>query len=235
MREKTIGLLHPGEMGASLGAALRVNAARVLWAGEGRSAQSRERAERAGLVDGGTLAQVVAQASMIVSICPPHAALDVAGQVAALGRPELYIDANAVAPGTVERIAQFLGAEAVVDAAVVGVPAWRPEGASLLLSGPRADDAAALFAGTNFTVRVLGDRLGQASIAKACFALKTKALPTLWLAIQAAADSYGVTDEVGRLLGETGTDLAAAGLPDGWSLAAAEMYRRIAAEADSPA
>lgn len=264
MQEKTIGLLHPGEMGASLGAALRVNATRVLWAGEGRSAQSRERAEQAGLVDGGTLAQVVAQCPAIVSICPPHAAPDVAEQVAVHGKPDLYIEANAVAPGTVEKIAQLLGAEAVVDAAVVGQPAWQPGAACLLLSGPRADDAAALFAGSNFTVRVLGGRLGQASMAKACFALKSKALPTLWLAIQAAADGYGVADEVGRLLGETGTDLSAeaeritrrsrakawrwsgemqeaaaalsaAGLPDGWSLAAAEMYRRIAAEAGSAA
>jgi hypothetical protein len=258
MREKTIGLLHPGEMGSSLGAALRVNATRVLWAGEGRSARSRERAERAGLIDGGTLAQVVPQSSAIVSICPPHAALDVAEQVAAHGKPDLYIDANAVAPGTVEKVAQLLGADAVVDGSVVGNPAWRPDqGTSLLLSGPRAEEAAALFADTNFTVRVLGDRIGQASMAKACFALKSKALPTLWLAIQAAADGYGVADEVGRLLGEAGADLAAeverinrrahgkawrwsgemeeagaalaaAGLPDGWSLAAAEMYRRIA-------
>ena len=263
MRDTTIGLLHPGEMGSSLGAALQVNAARVLWAGEGRSAQTRERAEKAGLVDGGSPARVVAQSSAIVSICPPHAALDVAGQVAAHGKPDLYIDANAVAPGTVDKIAQLLGVETVVDAAVVGPPAWQPGTTSLLLSGRRADEAAALFAGSALAVRVLGDRLGQASMAKACFALRSKALPTIWLAIQAAAESYGVAEEVGQLLGETGADLpaeverinrrarpkawrwsgemdeaaatlAAAGLPDGWSAAAAEMYRRMA-DASDPA
>ena len=37
----TIGLLHPGEMGAAVGAAARANGARVLWASEGRGADTR--------------------------------------------------------------------------------------------------------------------------------------------------------------------------------------------------
>ena len=37
MADRAIGLLHPGEMGAAIGAALRANGCRVGWASAGRS------------------------------------------------------------------------------------------------------------------------------------------------------------------------------------------------------
>src|SRR3954469_6166997 len=75
--ERTVGLLHPGEMGAAVGAVLRGTGARIRWASEGRSAETRARAEAAGLEDVGT-AGALAAADVVFSICPPHAALDVA-------------------------------------------------------------------------------------------------------------------------------------------------------------
>ena len=264
MPRPELGLLHPGAMGASLGAALLHNADAVLWASAGRSAQTRARADEAGLTEVPDLPALVARARSIVSICPPHAAEDVARQVAehADAGLDLYIDANAVSPATVDRIAELLGPTRVVDAAVVGAPAWKP-GTVLFLSGPRADDAAALFADSVLDVRVIGDRLGQASMAKACFALQSKALPTIWLALAEAARRYDVLDPVRAVLAEDGIDLdeqtarierraapkawrwagemdeaadalAALGLPDGWSRAAAETYRRLA-DAQNPA
>jgi len=52
----TIGILHPGDMGSVVGACAVAAGARVLWASEGRSAGSRERAAAAGLEDAGTVA-----------------------------------------------------------------------------------------------------------------------------------------------------------------------------------
>ena len=49
-----VGLLHPGEMGASVGRALQANRHEVLWASEGRSDATRERA-RATFRDVGTV------------------------------------------------------------------------------------------------------------------------------------------------------------------------------------
>ena len=40
-----VGLLHPGEMGASVGRALQANRHEVLWASEGRSDATRKRAQ----------------------------------------------------------------------------------------------------------------------------------------------------------------------------------------------
>ena len=58
MAVETIGVLHPGEMGAAVAAVLRGQGRRVVWASPGRSVETRERAEAAGLDDVGTAAEV---------------------------------------------------------------------------------------------------------------------------------------------------------------------------------
>ena len=84
----TIGLLHPGEMGASVGASGRASGQRVLWASQGRGADTAARAAAAGLEDAGTVAALVGASDVVLSVCPPHAALDVARSVAGpLPRP----------------------------------------------------------------------------------------------------------------------------------------------------
>ena len=143
-----------------------------------------------------------------------------------------------------------------VDGAIIGPPAWERGHTVLWLSGPAAEDVAALFAGSPFAVRVLGTELGTASALKACFALQSKALPAIWLEIAAAARAAGVEEELRDELRRTGVDYAAAvdaaagpasrawrwagemdeaadamaalDLPDGFSRAAAEIYRRVA-------
>src|SRR5207244_7871336 len=84
-RRTVVGLLHPGEMGASIGAALVERGTPVLWASEGRSSETAERAAAAGLDDVGSVAALVSRSSGVLCICPPSAAVDVAGSVAALG------------------------------------------------------------------------------------------------------------------------------------------------------
>ncbi len=256
-----VGILHPGAMGAALGSALKAKAGAVVWAAAGRSHATAKRAELADLVAVPDVAEVARRAHLIVSICPPHAAGAVAEEVAAAvaGRPDppLFVDANAVAPATVQGIGELLGPSHVVDGAVIGPPAWEPGRTVLWLSGEAASAVADLFAGSPFTARVLGSDVGAASALKACYALQTKALPTLWAALAAAADAYGVRDALGAQLARDGVDLAAhldalhsragakawrfagemdeaadalaaVGVPDGFSRAAAEVYRRMA-------
>jgi 3-hydroxyisobutyrate dehydrogenase-like beta-hydroxyacid dehydrogenase len=258
-----IGVLHPGAMGAALGAALKPVAGAVIWAAAGRSNATSKRAELADLVGVPDVAALANRSHVIISICPPHAAVDVAEQVAAAlaDRPDrpIYVDANAVSPDTVRRIGTVLGAENVVDGAVIGPPAWEAGHTVLLLSGAYAATVAELFAGSPFEARALGPDLGSASALKACYAMQSKALPAVWLAVAAAARGYGVQDALGDLLARDGVDLAAVldklraqagpkawrwvgemeeagdtvagvGVPDGFSRAAAEMYRRMAQE-----
>ncbi|TQM45417.1 3-hydroxyisobutyrate dehydrogenase-like beta-hydroxyacid dehydrogenase [Pseudonocardia cypriaca] len=256
-----VGILHPGAMGAALGSALKARAGAVIWAAAGRSHATAKRAELADLVAVPDVAELARRAHLIISICPPHAARAVAEEVAAAcaGRPDppLYVDANAVAPATVHGIGALLGERHVVDGAVIGAPAWERGRTVLWLSGEAAPAVADLFAGSPFTARVLGPGLGQASAIKACYALQTKALPTLWAALAEAADAYGVRDPLAEQLARDGVDLtahldalhtragakawrwagemdeaaaalAAVGVPDGFSRAAAEVYRRMA-------
>ena len=100
MASATIGLLHPGDMGSMVGASARANGLRVLWASEGRSAQTLERAAAAGLEDMKGLAPVVAASQVILSVCPPHAAVgpDRQAQISAI---DLFLDAG---PPTQEQL-----------------------------------------------------------------------------------------------------------------------------------
>ncbi len=257
-----IGILHPGAMGAAVGAALKPAAGAVIWAAAGRSVTTSKRAETADLIGVPDVAELARRADVIISVCPPDAARALAEEVAEhvdrAGTRPLFVDANAVSPATVEGIAELLGPERVIDGAIIGPPAWEPGRTTLWLAGPEAAVVAELFAGSPFTAHVLDGPVGAASALKACFALQSKALPTIWVTLDAAARAYGVADELRAELSRTGVDLdahlakvdaqasgkawrwigemreagatfAAAGLPDGFSLAAAQTYERMAA------
>jgi 3-hydroxyisobutyrate dehydrogenase-like beta-hydroxyacid dehydrogenase len=261
-RRPVVGVLHPGVMGAALGSALKRRAGAVIWAAAGRSNATSKRAEIADLQGVPDVAELARRSHVVISICPPHAARDVAGQVAAAvaDRPEkpLFVDANAVSPGTVRDIGALLGAGSVVDGSVIGPPAWEPGHTVLWLSGRGAPAVAELFDGSPFEARVLGAQLGAASALKACYGLHSKVLPALFLEMGAAARSFGVAEALRAELVRTGVDyaalvqdaanragskawrwagemdeaadaVAALNLPDGFSRAAAEIYRRLAA------
>ncbi len=206
-----IGILHPGVMGASVGSALKPVAGAVIWAAAGRSVTTSKRAEIADLVGVPDLAELARRSDVIISVCPPDAARDVAEQVVAAAgdRRPLYVDANAVSPATVVGIGELFGADRTVDAAIIGPPAWEQGHTVLWLAGEHAPVVAALFEGSPFAARVLDGGLGAASGLKACFAAQSKALPTIWLAIAEAARAYGVEDALREELTRDGTDLTA--------------------------
>jgi 3-hydroxyisobutyrate dehydrogenase-like beta-hydroxyacid dehydrogenase len=252
MSETTIGLLHPGEMGAAVGKCLASAGHRVLWAPEGRGAATKDRAEAAGLT-GVALAEIVARSDVIVSVCPPHAARDVARQVA--GFRGLYLDANAISPATAGEVAAIVaaGGAGYADGGIIGPPPVAPGLTRLYLSGPRAAEVQALFGGTDVDARVVPPP-GSASAVKMAYASWTKGSAALLLAARALARAEGVEavllEEWGisqpglerRSAAATGSatakgwrwvaemeeiaaTMAAAGLPDGFHQAAAEIYR----------
>src|SRR5439155_3526618 len=102
--EVILGLIQPGEMGAAIGALLTARDHEVLWASSGRSPETVARAEAAGLTDVGSIQEISARAEVILSVCPPHAARDVARAVAVARFRGLYLDANAVSPATTRAV-----------------------------------------------------------------------------------------------------------------------------------
>jgi 3-hydroxyisobutyrate dehydrogenase-like beta-hydroxyacid dehydrogenase len=192
----TIGLLHPGEMGASIGAAGRTSGQRVLWASQGRGADTARRAGAAGLEDAGSVAQLVAASEVVLSVCPPHAALDMARSVAGLGFRGLYVDGNAVAPATSRTIATMVEAAgaAYVDGGIIGPPPDKPGTTRLYLSGAGAERVRALFEGGPLETIVLAGDLTAASAIKMCYAAWTKGSQALLMAVRALATAEGVDE-----------------------------------------
>ena len=95
---KTLGILHPGEMGISIAASAQNSGCKVYWVSEGRSDQTRRRAEEHNLEDARTLTSLCQNCDLIVSVCPPTAAEEVSKQVLAAGFQGLFLDANAISP-----------------------------------------------------------------------------------------------------------------------------------------
>src|SRR3954452_9986179 len=229
-----IAVLHPGEMGAAVAAALREP---VIWSPEGRSEATAERARD--LAPGDPL-----DADVILSICPPHAAREVAASVA--GFRGLYVDATAISPARVREVRALVPEADFVDGGIIGPPPERPGTTRLYLTGERAQDVAALFAGSALEARIVDD----ASALKMAYAAWTKGSAALLLAAHAAAEAYGVgealdaecSDLQGRYAGareaatkkgwrwagemeEIADAFAAVGQPEGFHRAAAQVYR----------
>ncbi|MEU2774016.1 hypothetical protein ABZ646_14010 [Streptomyces sp. NPDC007162] len=124
-------------MGSAFGAQLRARGHTVLWCPDGRSDATRRRAEQAGL-EAEALPELVCRSDLLLSLCPPAAAEEVAAQVAELGMAgagTIYVEANAVAPPRVQRIAECLAPMPVLDASVVGSPPVGGKTPTLYLSG----------------------------------------------------------------------------------------------------
>ncbi|TMH18714.1 MAG: NAD(P)-dependent oxidoreductase, partial [Betaproteobacteria bacterium] len=194
MAMKTVALLHPGEMGSAIGACLGGLGLRVVWASAGRSAATRSRANAAGLEDLGVLERALGVADIVLSVCPPHGALALAREVAGHGFSGVYIDANAISPATVRTIGRVVeAAEATfVDGGIIGPPPIPGVSSRIYLSGGRARDVAAVFAGSNLEAIPLEGTAGAASALKACYAAWSKGATALLAAIRALATHEGV-------------------------------------------
>jgi 3-hydroxyisobutyrate dehydrogenase-like beta-hydroxyacid dehydrogenase len=240
-----VGLLHPGEMGSAIGAALVAGGHEVIWASDGRSAATRDRAST--FRDAGSVETLAAEAELILSICPPHAALDVARSVA--GFAGIYADANAISPDRAGQVGALH--DRFVDGGIVGGPPGAAGDTRLYLSGAEAPGVAALFAGGIVDARVVPD----ASALKMTYAAWSKGTAAMLLALFDVARHYGVDEALvaewresqpeleGRLaaarrsaerkgwrwigeMEEIADTFAAAAQPDGFHRAAAEVFRR---------
>jgi 3-hydroxyisobutyrate dehydrogenase-like beta-hydroxyacid dehydrogenase len=193
----TVTVLHPGSMGAAVAGQAVQLGHRVLWVPEGRSSESHQRAEKVGLSPCASLGEALSASDVVLSICPPHAAENVAVDVARCHFSGLYIDANAISPQRIMRIAEEIRpAPAVLDAAIFGPPPTAERACRLYVAGdePAADLARTLFKGTSVEVRSAGKQVGSASALKASFAGFQKAARTLAGVSYALADVHGVAE-----------------------------------------
>jgi 3-hydroxyisobutyrate dehydrogenase-like beta-hydroxyacid dehydrogenase len=250
-------------MGAAVGGCLVSVGHEVLWDPAGRSRATTGRALAAELT-GVKFDRLIAQSSVILSICPPHAALDVARQVAEAGYTGFYVDANAISAATAEQVAAIVTAAgaAYVDGGIIGQPPETSGYTRFYLSGPRANEDRVLFSRSRLDARIAEGPLYAASSVKMAYAAWTKGSSALLLAARALARAGGVERTLlaewqlsqpnltaqsersaaaaaangWRWVGEMeeiAASMSAAGLPDGFHEAAAELYDR-ASRAEVP-
>jgi 3-hydroxyisobutyrate dehydrogenase-like beta-hydroxyacid dehydrogenase len=198
-----------------------------------------------------------------MSICPPHAAVEVAEMVR--GFSGLFVDANAISPASAAHVQSIVeaGGAHYVDGGIIGGPPGGRERPRLYLSGPRAAEIAELFDPAQVIVQVISERPTAASALKMSYAAWTKGTAALLLDIVALARDEGVEADLFSEWGATSPELLGrtqraaqsaaskgwrwigemeeiaasfrtAGLPDGFHEAAAEIYRRSPREERAP-
>jgi 3-hydroxyisobutyrate dehydrogenase-like beta-hydroxyacid dehydrogenase len=167
-----IGILHPGQMGMVVAFPREIAETKYSGLPDARSAATRERASQAGLNDAGTLSELCELCAVIISVCPPEFAEEIAEQVARHSYQGTYVDANAISPDRTQRIAHRLeecGAR-FVDGGIIGPPALARNLTWLLyLAGEHAPGDAPYFSSGPIEVDVLAGGVGRASALKICF------------------------------------------------------------------
>lgn len=191
-------VLHPGEMGSSIAAALIDTGCEVSWSSQNRSELTRQRAERVGLREAKSMTDALSDADIVFSICPPEFASEMARDVCNGGFAGIYVDCNAISPQRSRDVGSTFGSQ-YVDGGIIGPPAWRSGATRLYLSGKHAERISDLFSNSMVDAKVVDDQVGSASALKMCYAAYTKGTSALLLAIRAMARSEGVT---GHLLAE---------------------------------
>jgi 3-hydroxyisobutyrate dehydrogenase-like beta-hydroxyacid dehydrogenase len=148
---------------------------------------------------------------VILSVCPPHAAADVARAVAAQRFSGIYVDANAIAPATARNVGAIVerAGASFVDGGIVGPPPRARGTTRLYLSGREAKRVGALLAESPLEAIALDGPPGAASALKMAYAAWTKGTSALLMAIRAMASAEGVDEALLREWQRSQPDLPA--------------------------
>ncbi|MEV0787546.1 DUF1932 domain-containing protein [Streptomyces sp. NPDC050423] len=194
-----VTVLHPGSMGAAVTAELVAGGHEVLWVPKERSEKTWRRAREVRATACDSLAEALSRSAVVLSVCPPQVAEDVAATVAVHAFAGVYVDVNAISPQRVQRIAEKIrpGSE-VVDGAVFGPLPGEGRTARLYLAGadPAVDLVEPLFTDSSLDVCRAGKAIGSASALKMAFASYQKAARTLAGVSHALAHAHGVGDQL---------------------------------------
>lgn len=210
----TVAILSTGDMGSAVARTLVDHGAAVVTSVDGRSDRTRRLAEACG-ADVVAMDDAVGRADVVVSIVPPAEASVVAGTVAAAavgaGVAPVYVDANAVSPATTHAIATTVAIAGMpfVDGSIIGPPPRRAGATRIYLSGPDAPAAAEL-GRFGLDVRVLSDRVGDASALKMTYAALSKGTAALMTQLAVAAHALGVDEHLRAELAVSAPDRLAA-------------------------
>lgn len=213
MQIRNVGVVSPGDMGQAIAGRIKESGMNVYTALDGRSERTKSLARAAGLTDCGSMEKLVSTCELILSVINPGEALDVARRAAAAmkatGRKIAFADLNAVSPQTARDTDKLIrdAGGLFIDGGIIGPP---PRGEKdkprLFVSGPEAR----LFEQIkhpNLQVRVMSERIGDASGVKMCYAAMTKGTTALAVELLVAARKLGVEEALERELRDSRSDV----------------------------
>ncbi len=212
MQIRNIGVVSPGDMGQAVAMRLKVCGFGVHTVLDGRSPRTRELAAKAGLADCGSMDKLISTCDMILSILNPGAAVDKAREVAAAmrttGKKTIFVDCNAVAPQTVREIDAIIreAGGTFIDAGIVGSPPRGGARTRIYASGPEAEVLLRI-KDENLDFRIAGERIGDASAIKMCYAAYTKGAVALGVETLMAARKLGVDQALDAEMQESLADV----------------------------
>ena len=198
---KIIAVLCAGELGARVGASLVEKGEVVITTLDGRGAATRRRCAESGMAVRSTIADIVREADIVLSLVPPATAMDVArdyGRLAHQAPPDaLFVDLNSTGPALALEMCRTVeqGGRDFVDGAINGLASRFTDGGTLFLSGIRAGEIAALFEGVT-RVQVLGSEPGAASAMKMLLSGISKGICALYAELALAAQQQGMLREL---------------------------------------
>jgi len=216
MTVETLAILMPGDMGHGCAIAFRGNGFRVVTNLSGRSDRTKGLAAKAQIEDLGSFEEVAKQADLVLSILPPENAIEqgrvFADAMIAAGSTPPYVDCNAIAPSTTEKVgAEIERAGALyIDGGIIGNnPVAENGGTRLYVSGPDTSAAQELD-GKGMVIRNIGKEIGRASGMKMVYASSTKGTFSLHSAVLTTAHAMGLTEDYLEELGQSQPAMLAA-------------------------
>jgi 3-hydroxyisobutyrate dehydrogenase-like beta-hydroxyacid dehydrogenase len=201
MTVETLAILMPGDMGHGCAIVFRENGFRVVSNLSGRSDRTKGLAAKAQIEDLRSFEEVAKQADLVLSILPPENAIEqgrvFADAMIAAGSTPPYVDCNAIAPSTTEKVgAEIARAGALyIDGGIIGNnPVAENGGTRLYVSGPDTSVAQELD-GKGMVIRNIGEEIGRASGMKMVYASSTKGTFSLHSAVLTTAHAMGLTED----------------------------------------
>jgi len=208
MKIQNIGLMSPGDMGQAIAQQLKQNGFNLHTALDKRSARTKALAQQAGVADVGSITKLTEQCELIVSVMDPAAASGFADEVAralTVNRRNLvFVECNPLAPESKHAISKKITAAGgrFIDGGIIGTPPRGKGKVCLYFSGPEARELEQ-FETPAMKVRVLSERIGDASSIKICYGAMTKGVVALMLELLIVARRLGVEEALETQLKET--------------------------------
>ena len=201
MMVNTVAIMSPGDMGHAVGQVLSESGIDVITCTDGRSQRTKNLAEMAGLRQVATLEDMVIQADLVLSIMVPSKAMSFVREISphfeSSKTPTYFADCNAVSPQSALAMAEVINQAGgkFIDGGIIGTAPTKGDTPRFYVSGPDASVVMELD-GRGITVKAIGNKVGQASGIKMCYAALTKGTNTLHVALLTAASRMGLTDDL---------------------------------------